>query len=510
MAHKKGGGSSRNGRDSKPKLLGVKVFAGQVVPGGLDHRPPARHAVPPGDGTGHRPRPHDLRDRDAAAWSSPTAARAGASSCTPRSRRPSRRVARGGALHRPGADPRGGRPRRQRLPVVPARAARSRAAARTAATAAAAAAWCWSPTSRSPTCRASATRCTTGAAPGGHGEGKARHGRAGGRPAGRGAAGHPGAARRPHDRRAGGAPASGCRWPGAATAASATGPSARPPTRRRATRCRARRARRPGSPSSCGCRSTSAIVGLPNSGKSALLAALTGAAPVVAAYPHSTREPAFGPLEDDDGDLYLVADLPGLAADGTPRRRLPPRAARARAGDPALRRRLRPRAGGRPPGPRARGPGRPGARGRARAGRGDRAPTRPTRRPASTRPWTPRTGAGVDELRARVLAELAARLMAVLVVKLGSSTLVDPGGRLRDDVLEARVRDLVRVRRQGHHPVLVTSGAIACGLGRLGIAERPTAAARPAGRLGGGAGGAVPALRRGLRAPRASCRRRCC
>jgi GTPase len=62
-----------------------------------------------------------------------------------------------------------------------------------------------------------------------------------------------------------------------------------------------------------------AIVGLPNSGKSALLAALTGASPVVAAYPPSTREPAFGPLEDADGVLYLLADLPGLAADGTPR-----------------------------------------------------------------------------------------------------------------------------------------------------------------------------------------------
>ena len=62
-----------------------------------------------------------------------------------------------------------------------------------------------------------------------------------------------------------------------------------------------------------------AIVGLPNSGKSALLAALTGAVPVVAAYPQSTREPALGPLEDADGNLYLVADLPGLAADGSPR-----------------------------------------------------------------------------------------------------------------------------------------------------------------------------------------------
>lgn len=34
MAHKKGGGSSRNGRDSKPKMLGVKAFGGQIVPAG--------------------------------------------------------------------------------------------------------------------------------------------------------------------------------------------------------------------------------------------------------------------------------------------------------------------------------------------------------------------------------------------------------------------------------------------------------------------------------------------
>lgn len=31
MAHKKGQGSSRNGRDSKPKMLGVKRYGGQVV-----------------------------------------------------------------------------------------------------------------------------------------------------------------------------------------------------------------------------------------------------------------------------------------------------------------------------------------------------------------------------------------------------------------------------------------------------------------------------------------------
>lgn len=34
MAHKKGQGSSRNGRDSNPKMLGVKRFAGQFVTAG--------------------------------------------------------------------------------------------------------------------------------------------------------------------------------------------------------------------------------------------------------------------------------------------------------------------------------------------------------------------------------------------------------------------------------------------------------------------------------------------
>ena len=34
MAHKKGQGSTRNGRDSNPQFLGVKRFAGQFVTGG--------------------------------------------------------------------------------------------------------------------------------------------------------------------------------------------------------------------------------------------------------------------------------------------------------------------------------------------------------------------------------------------------------------------------------------------------------------------------------------------
>jgi large subunit ribosomal protein L27 len=34
MAQKKGGGSTRNGRDSKPKMLGVKAYGGQAVSAG--------------------------------------------------------------------------------------------------------------------------------------------------------------------------------------------------------------------------------------------------------------------------------------------------------------------------------------------------------------------------------------------------------------------------------------------------------------------------------------------
>jgi large subunit ribosomal protein L27 len=34
MAHKKGVGSSKNGRDSNPKMLGVKAFGGEVITAG--------------------------------------------------------------------------------------------------------------------------------------------------------------------------------------------------------------------------------------------------------------------------------------------------------------------------------------------------------------------------------------------------------------------------------------------------------------------------------------------
>jgi large subunit ribosomal protein L27 len=52
MAHKKGLGSSRNGRDSNPKMLGVKVFDGQKVGGGEIIVRQRGTRFRPGDGVG--------------------------------------------------------------------------------------------------------------------------------------------------------------------------------------------------------------------------------------------------------------------------------------------------------------------------------------------------------------------------------------------------------------------------------------------------------------------------
>jgi large subunit ribosomal protein L27 len=52
MAHKKGLGSSRNGRDSESKRLGVKIFAGETVTGGEIIVRQRGTQFKPGDGVG--------------------------------------------------------------------------------------------------------------------------------------------------------------------------------------------------------------------------------------------------------------------------------------------------------------------------------------------------------------------------------------------------------------------------------------------------------------------------
>jgi len=52
MAHKKGGGSSRNGRDSNAQRLGVKRYGGELVRGGAIIVRQRGTRIHPGDGVG--------------------------------------------------------------------------------------------------------------------------------------------------------------------------------------------------------------------------------------------------------------------------------------------------------------------------------------------------------------------------------------------------------------------------------------------------------------------------
>ena len=65
-----------------------------------------------------------------------------------------------------------------------------------------------------------------------------------------------------------------------------------------------------------------------------------------------------------------------------------------------------------------------------------------------------------------------------LVVKVGTSVLTDARGRLRPERLRRLVAQIARCGRAQRQVVLVTSGAVACGMATLGLATRPRALAR--------------------------------
>ncbi len=56
------------------------------------------------------------------------------------------------------------------------------------------------------------------------------------------------------------------------------------------------------------------IIGLPNAGKSTLIAALSAARPKIAAYPFTTLTPNLGVMRDETGKTMILADIPGLVA----------------------------------------------------------------------------------------------------------------------------------------------------------------------------------------------------
>ncbi|MEW8977019.1 MAG: glutamate 5-kinase [Symbiobacterium sp.] len=60
-----------------------------------------------------------------------------------------------------------------------------------------------------------------------------------------------------------------------------------------------------------------------------------------------------------------------------------------------------------------------------------------------------------------------------VIIKVGTSTLTHPGGHLHLGRMEALVRQIADLHFEGRQVVLVTSGAVGAGLGRLGLAERP-------------------------------------
>src|SRR4051812_33037878 len=72
-----------------------------------------------------------------------------------------------------------------------------------------------------------------------------------------------------------------------------------------------------------------------------------------------------------------------------------------------------------------------------------------------------------------VRQDVVARAHTV-VVKVGTNVLADPAGRLDAGRIRALADQLHRVRTAGRRVVLVTSGAIGAGVGKLGLGKRPT------------------------------------
>src|SRR5215831_15704386 len=75
----------------------------------------------------------------------------------------------------------------------------------------------------------------------------------------------------------------------------------------------------------------------------------------------------------------------------------------------------------------------------------------------------------VDPVRQEVIA-----LAHTVVVKVGTNVLTGNDGRLAPERLQALADQVQRIRQSGRKVVLVSSGAVGAGVGRLGLGRRPS------------------------------------
>ena len=68
----------------------------------------------------------------------------------------------------------------------------------------------------------------------------------------------------------------------------------------------------------------------------------------------------------------------------------------------------------------------------------------------------------------------ALKFSDIWVVKVGSRVLTGPDGRLDRQQIELLASQLIEIRQAGYRVILVSSGAVASGMGRLGLTSRPT------------------------------------